>query len=44
MMCVVRVMTFAVSTPSPIGSTHSAYDSGAFNPGTRRTHGNPTFA
>lgn len=39
MMSVVRVMTLAVSTASPIGSTLSAYDFGAFHSGTCRDHG-----
>ena len=44
MMCVVRAMTSAVSTPLPIGSIRSTYDTGAFIPGTRRAHGHPPLA
>lgn len=44
MMCVVRAMTSAASSPSPIGSTFSAYDSGALRPGIRRAHGLPPLA
>jgi len=39
MMCVVAAMT----TASPIGSTLSAYDTGAFHPGSRRFPGFPTL-
>jgi hypothetical protein len=40
MMCVVVAMT----TASPIRSTPSAYDSGAFHTGNRRFQSYPAFA
>lgn len=38
MMCVVATMSLEISIASPIGSTLSAYDSGAFHSGSNRVH------
>ena len=43
MMCVVATMAPEISISSPIGSTLSAYDSGAFHPGTSRFPEFPPF-